>query len=86
MSQHTTNYDAVSNGIESTPEPLAVPAELDSAGTKLVYLYLRTAEEVTVDELRESLGMKTITLYPILSTLDRKGFVQQRGDTYRCSS
>ncbi|WP_233203857.1 TrmB family transcriptional regulator [Halegenticoccus soli] len=85
MTQSTVNYEPASGGIESSVEQLAVPAELDSTSTKLVYLYLRTADEVTVDELRESLRMKTIALYPVLETLRRKGLVQQSGETYRCS-
>jgi DNA-binding MarR family transcriptional regulator len=67
---------------EPDAEPIALPAELDSAPSKLVFLYLRTAGECTVDELQSALDMKKISLYPLLKTLSKKGLVDRRGEAY----
>jgi DNA-binding MarR family transcriptional regulator len=62
----------------------ALPGELGSTRTKLVYLYLWTVEEATIEQLRETLNIKTIELYPILDELMRKGLVTRDEDRYRC--
>ena len=61
---------------------IALPNELDSASSKLVYLYLRTAGGCTVDDLQSSLDMKKISLYPLLKTLSKQGLVDREGETY----
>jgi predicted transcriptional regulator len=61
---------------------IALPNELDSASSKLVYLYLRTAGECTVDDLQSSLDMKKISLYPLLQTLSKQDLVDREGETY----
>jgi predicted transcriptional regulator len=61
---------------------IALPNELDSASSKLVYLYLRTAGECTVDDLQSSLDMKKISLYPLLKSLSKQGLVDRDGETY----
>jgi predicted transcriptional regulator len=60
-----------------------IPADIDSPSSKLVYLYLRTRGECTVDELQSSLGMRKISLYPLLEGLATKGLVDRDGETYR---
>ncbi|MFC6823550.1 TrmB family transcriptional regulator [Halopelagius fulvigenes] len=62
----------------------SLPSDLQSPRAKLVYLYLRQMEEGTVEHLRTALGMKTITLYPVLGTLVEKGHVRSDGDRYVC--
>ncbi|WP_253736465.1 TrmB family transcriptional regulator [Halohasta salina] len=64
------------------PTSVTVPAELTSDGTKLVYLYLQVTGESTVDELNQSLEMKTISLLPILNTLVGMDLVAREGNTY----
>lgn len=59
-----------------------VPAELSSPRAKLVYLYLATQGAVTEDDLCEGLEMKRLSLYSILKTLRRGGFVSRDGDRY----
>lgn len=63
-----------------------VPASLESTGTKLVYLYLDATNGADICNLRESLGMKTITLYPILQSLEKQGFVERDGDEYHLAA
>lgn len=63
-------------------EPL--PDDLSSSQTKLVYLYLRLAEGGTVEDLRENLRMKTITLYPVLERLVERNLVTRQGEHYVC--
>ena len=67
---------------QADPESVSVPAELTSDGTKLVYLYLRINGESTLSDLNQSLEMKTISLLPILNTLETKDLVSREGNTY----
>jgi len=64
------------------PESVSVPAELSSDGTKLVYLYLQVSGESTLEELNQSLEMKTISLLPILNTLQSKELVDRQDNSY----
>jgi len=64
------------------PDSVSVPSELTSDGTKLVYLYLQVSGESTLDELNQSLEMKTISLLPILDTLVGLDLVAREGNTY----
>ena len=68
--------------INPTATASTVPGELNSPRAKLVYLYLSTHEGATIEELGERLGMKKITLYSILKTLRKQGFVEQETDRY----
>jgi predicted transcriptional regulator len=64
------------------PESVSVPSELSSDGTKLVYLYLHVTGESTLNELNQSLEMKSISLLPILNTLMTKDLVDRDGNSY----
>jgi DNA-binding IclR family transcriptional regulator len=68
--------------INQTATASTVPGELNSPRAKLVFLYLSTHEGATIEELGERLGMKKITLYSILKTLRKQGFVEQETDRY----
>ena len=59
-----------------------LPETLDTAGSKLVYLYLKVEEEATINELHAALGMKKITLYSLLQTLKATDLVDQEGAIY----
>lgn len=61
-----------------------LPETLDTADAKLVYLYLRIKNEATIDELHAALGMKKITLYPLLQTLTATDHVDRIGTQYVC--
>jgi predicted transcriptional regulator len=67
---------------EVDADPITLPNELDSAASKLVYLYLRTEGETTVDELQSALDMKKISLYPLLRSLSKKDLVDCEGESY----
>lgn len=67
----------------SANETADIPTELDSTSSKLVYLYLRSVGECTIDELQASLDMKKISLYPLLKSLSKKGLVDSEGETYQ---
>jgi len=62
-------------------EPL--PGELDSPCAKLVYLYLSTRGEASVERLRDELGLEKITLFSILDTLSSRGLVRKESGAYR---
>lgn len=61
-----------------------LPETLNTAGSKLVYLYLKIEDEATINELHTALGMKKITLYSLLQTLTATELVDQEGAMYVC--
>lgn len=61
---------------------VSVPSDLTSDGTKLVYLYLQVRGESTLEELNQSLEMKSISLLPILNTLQSKELVDRQDEYY----
>jgi predicted transcriptional regulator len=84
MSQQTLEHPEQSSTESTTtiPATFTVPDGLDSTGSKLVYLYLDASNGGDISALRESLGMKTISVYPILQTLVSKGLVERDGEQY----
>lgn len=62
---------------------VSLPRELESPRAKLVYLYLSTRGEATVESLRDGLDLEKITLFSILDTLTSRGLVRKDADTYR---
>lgn len=62
-----------------------LPETLNTAGSKLVYLYLKIENEATINELHMALGMKKITLYSLLQTLTATELVDQEGAMYVCN-
>jgi predicted transcriptional regulator len=65
-----------------THDRTEIPTEIESTGSKLVYLYLQTAGEATIEELQSSLGMKQLALFPVLDTLSSSGLVARDGERY----
>ncbi|GAB6860806.1 MarR family transcriptional regulator [Haloplanus litoreus] len=59
-----------------------VPDELSSAESKLVYVFLAATDGATVEELHEALGLRKITLFPVLSTLSGYDVVAREGARY----
>ncbi len=59
-----------------------LPSELDSTGSKLVYLYLSASGDATIDDLESTLKMKKLALYPVLDTLSAAGLVEREGETF----
>jgi sugar-specific transcriptional regulator TrmB len=43
---------------------------------KLVYLYLEQVGDASVGELRDVLGVSFLRLYPVLSSLEERGFIE----------
>ncbi|SFK71564.1 hypothetical protein SAMN04487950_0735 [Halogranum rubrum] len=85
MTQQTLEHsDQTRTDSPTTIQPTnhTVPETLDSTGSKLVYLYLDSIGGGDISVLRESLDMKTISIYPILQTLSKKGLVERDGDHY----
>lgn len=59
-----------------------IPDDLDSAQAKLVYLCLAVTGGSTVEELREVLSLKKITILSLLDTLSTAGHVDTREGRY----
>ena len=69
---------------ETDTETITIPSEIDSTGSKLVYLYLRTIGEATVEEIQNALNMKQLALFPVLETLRSQDLVERDGQQYVC--
>ncbi len=65
---------------ELSTEP---PADVDSTAGKLVYVYLSSVVEATVDGIADALDLKLIELLPTLRSLQDADYVDRRGDTCR---
>jgi len=74
---HAADSNA-NDGFEIDP----LPSTMETTGPKLVYLYLQVVEETTIDDLAGTLGMKMLTLYPMLGTLKDEGLIEQDGETF----
>ncbi|MXR22189.1 helix-turn-helix domain-containing protein [Halobacterium bonnevillei] len=59
-----------------------LPTGVESPRGKLVYLYISTREQATLDELHAELDVPRITLYSVLKTLRGRGLVREDGDQY----
>ncbi len=70
---------------EQTSTETEIPSEIDSTGSKLVYLYLNTVDEATIEELQSSLHMKQLALFPLLGTLESAELVERDGQRYVCA-
>lgn len=57
--------------------PPAIPETITASESKLVYLYLRTSDDPTVDELHRNLGVRKLTLFPVLDTLRERGLIDE---------
>ena len=69
---------------ESEPkaEHGSLPEELSSSTAKLVYLYLRTAGDATPDQLQSALGVRKLTLLPVLRRLEGAGLIEAVDGSY----
>jgi predicted transcriptional regulator len=63
-------------------EPV-IPAGLSSPQAKLVYLYVATQGEATIDELSDELGMQKLALYSVVRMLRSRDLLQGRDTGYR---
>lgn len=61
----------------------ALPKDVCSTGGKLVYVYLSSVRESTVENIAAALNLKLIELLPTLPTLEGAGYVERQCDTCR---
>lgn len=61
-------------------EQLSVPARLESPRSKLLYLVLAATGGARASELRSTLGMSSLTLYPVVRDLREAGLVERADD------
>lgn len=59
------------------------PEDVDSTTGKLVYVYLSSVVEATVEGIADALGMQLIELLPSLRSLQKAGHVERSGDSCR---
>jgi hypothetical protein len=65
---------------ELSTEP---PADVESTAGKLVYVYLSSVVEATVDGIAEALDLQLIELLPTLRSLQSAGYVERAGERCR---
>lgn len=61
-------------------EQVAVPAELQSPRSKLLYVTLAATGGARPPELRSALGLSSLSLYPIIRDLRDAGIVERADD------
>ena len=85
MNKSVLGSDARENRLRNSPQMESLPSDLDSKGSKLVYLQLHYSCGGTIQELCNTLNIPTISIYPILNTLREKGLVERKGSQYVCT-
>jgi len=61
-------------------EELAVPPQLESPRSKLLYLALAATGGARASELRAALRMSSLSLYPVVSDLRKAGLLERADD------
>lgn len=69
--------------LRQTTEP--IPAEVTSPTAKLIYLYLDSTGQSTIDEMQRSLDLPKLALFSVLGSLADDGLVECDGDCYAAS-
>lgn len=64
----------------------ALPDDLESPPAKLVYLYLASYGEATPGDLRDGLGLTTLSVLTLLDTLESRGLVRRDDAGYALAS
>ena len=84
MNESVLKSDERANRQQDNPHIESLPSDLDSMGSKLVYLHLHYTSGGTVQELSHTLNIPTISIYPILNTLREEGLIERKGSQYVC--
>lgn len=75
----TKSTEAVTAGTEP-------PEDVASTAGKLIYVYLTSVTEATVEGIAAALDLKLIELLPTLRSLQRAGYVERAGDVCRIAT
>lgn len=70
--------------MSTSDQQLAVPDDLASAQSKLVYLALLELDEATATELQQRLNLPKLTLLSVLDSLTRMDYAERTADGYAC--
>lgn len=62
---------------------VSIPADLESARAKLVYLYVATSDGASVEQLRRDLGVKKGTALSITGTLRDRGHLERTDSGFK---
>ena len=60
---------------------LTPPAELETATSKLLYVYLSAKSDATIEEIHTELDLQRLTLFPVLKKLEDANLIDRTGDT-----
>lgn len=70
---------------ETKAERRTVPESLNSPQAKLVFHSLDAAGPGDADDLAERLNLKKMSLFSVLDSLQKQGFVERDGSQYCCA-
>ena len=71
------------NRADATTPGTELPGDVDSTAGKLVYVYLSSVVEATVDGIADTLDLQLIELLPTLRSLQSAGHVVRAGERCR---
>ncbi|OLZ42206.1 hypothetical protein A6E15_15065 [Natrinema saccharevitans] len=60
-----------------SPRVDELPAELESAQSKLVYLSLEATGEATATDLQEALGLRKLAILSVVGSLSSRGLLEE---------
>ncbi|MFB6165791.1 MAG: MarR family transcriptional regulator [Haloarculaceae archaeon] len=60
-----------------------IPPDVTSTKTKLVYVYVATRVETTIEEICEALGLRILGVSPLVARLCERGYCEREGDRVR---
>lgn len=69
--------------VQAARRRLAVPGSIESPRAKLIYLYLRSCGNSTLEDLHEDLDIPIMSLYSLLDELEGRELVTRQGRFYR---
>lgn len=82
MSIQSTGDSDSDYDVDNDAIPPEIPDCVSSAKGKLVYVYLATSSDATIDELSDHLQMKKISLFSVLNSLSSEGVIEKEDDFY----
>lgn len=66
-----------------TGEAVRIPEEITSTQTKLIYVYVATRVETTIEEICDALGLRILAVSPLVTRLCERGHCERDGDRVR---
>jgi hypothetical protein len=82
MSPETTGTLGQTDDSDGPQSREIVPDVVETPRAKLVYHYVRAADGASADRICQALEMPRLSVLPVLSTLTRRGVLEDDGEEY----